>query len=162
MTPYDETRTGSGTSGNGEQSMALQRRLLGLETRQLELEAQLRTQRRMLAPVCVITAGVALAFASFGLVDGGSGDLLGSWAALFLVYALVMVPLTALAVASRTAGLRGATVVAWVVVGVMAVCMASSPRSAPGMLGIGPWYLLGASAITIVGLLRLPLRDPDE
>lgn len=156
MGTYDETEAAY------EQSTALHRRLLSLETRQLELEAKVRTLRRMLAPVCVITAGLALAFASFGLVNGGDPDRLGSWTAFFLVYALVMVPLTALAVASRSSGLRGAAVVAWVLVGLMAVCLGASPRGALAVLGMGPWYLLGASAITIVGLLRLPAKDPDE
>ncbi|MGH3715277.1 MAG: hypothetical protein ACRDT4_17705 [Micromonosporaceae bacterium] len=141
----------------------LQRRMLSLETRLVELESRVKTQRRMLAPVCLVTAGLALAFASFGLIRGGEVDLLGGWTALFLVYVLVMVPLTALTVASRSAAVRGVAVAGWVVVGVMAVCMGAGPRGAlAAALGIAPWYLLGASVVTIVGLIRLPAKAPDE
>ncbi|MGH3738664.1 MAG: hypothetical protein ACRDT6_24125 [Micromonosporaceae bacterium] len=156
MGPYDETATAD------DETAALKRRMLNLETRLLELESEIRTERRMLVPACVVTAGLALAFASFGLISGADGDQLGSWAALFLVYAIVMVPLTVLTVMSRSAGMRGAAIVAWVMLGMMAVCLGASPRGALAALGIGPWYLLGSAAITIVGLTRMPTRSSGD
>ncbi|MGH3655940.1 MAG: hypothetical protein ACRDUA_04730 [Micromonosporaceae bacterium] len=141
----------------------LPRRMLELEARLLDLESAVKTQRRMLAPVCLVTAGLVLAFASFGLIPGQSfnADLLDSWTMLFLVLVLVMMPLTVYTVMLRTAGLRGATAASWVVIGVFAVCMGAGPRgNLAEALGVGPWYLLGAVLITVIGLLRLPVADP--
>ncbi len=112
-----------------------QRRMLDLEGRLLELEGTVRTQRRMLVPVCLVTAGLTLAFASFGLVRGGER----------------------LAVIARTTAARAVGAATWAVIGLIAVCMGAGPRGAlAAVLGIGPWYLLGAAAITTIGLLRLP------
>lgn len=136
-----------------------QRRMLDLEGRLLELESTVKTQRRMLVPVCLVTAGLALAFASFGLVRGGehTEDLLGGWTALFFVYLLVAIPLTCLAVVARTTATRAVGAATWAVIGLIAVCMGAGPRGAlAAVLGIGPWYLLGAAAITTIGLVRLP------
>ena len=130
--------------------------------RLLDLEREVDVQRRMLAPVCMITGGLVLAFASFGLVRRGehTGELLEGWAALFFVYLLVMLPLTALAVGARHIGLKGVAAVAWGVIGVVALCIGAGPRpNLAAALGPAPWCLLVASVITLIGLVRLPARS---
>ncbi|MQA24944.1 MAG: hypothetical protein GEU94_05610 [Micromonosporaceae bacterium] len=130
--------------------------------RLVRLEHEIDVQRRMLAPVCMVTGGLVLAFASFGLISRGEydGTLLEGWTALFFVYVLVMLPLTALAVGTRTIGLKGVAAAAWGVIAVVALCIGAGPRpNLAEVLGPAPWCLFVASLINLVGLIRLPSKS---